>query len=99
VVEGWSSTELQHTTTNANVTVNALSTPVAYSTDGGDIWSVSQTLTIILPMDEDSGVYTCSVSNGAGNDNRVSFQLVVQGKHPCSNVHNNFTNKQSISVF
>ncbi|XP_065918563.1 hemicentin-1-like isoform X2 [Dysidea avara] len=73
--------EQDYTTPNTNITVSDLSTPVPYSTAGGVVWSVSQTLIFLSAMDEDSSVYTCAVSNGVGNDNSVSFQLVVQ-VHP-----------------
>ena len=75
--------EQDYTTPNTNITVSDLSTPVPYSTAGGVVWSVSQTLIFLSAMDEDSSVYTCAVSNGVGNDNSVSFQLVVQGKYLC----------------
>jgi len=67
-----------------SITVSDPSTPVIYSTDRGDIWSVSQTLTFSSAVDEDSGVYACMASNGVGDDDR-DFQLIVQGK--CLNLH------------
>jgi len=69
------------TVPDASVTVSDPSTPVPYSTNGGDIWSVSQTLTFSSAVDEDSGVYTCMASNGVGDDDSVRFELIVQSKY------------------
>ena len=66
---------------DVSITVSDPSTPVTYSTDGGDILSVSQTLTFSSAVDEDSGVYTCVASNGVGDGDSVSFQLIVQGNN------------------
>ena len=72
-----------YTVTSTNITVSALSTAVQYSTAGGVVWSVSQTLTITSAMDDKSGVYTCITSNGVGNDYSVTFQLIIQGENIC----------------
>ena len=64
-----------------DITVSDPSFPVSYSTDGGDIWLVSQTLTFSSAIDEDSGVYICMASNGVGDGDSVSFELIVQSKH------------------
>ena len=69
------------------ISVSQPSDPVPYSTSDGDVQSVSQLL-IISPavglttnsaMGNDSGVYTCQVSNGVGDGASVSVELVVQG--------------------
>ena len=72
---------VQDYTTVPNVTVSNLSTAVTYSTDGGDILSVSQTLTFSSAVDEDTAVYTCVASNGVGDSVSVNFELIVQGKN------------------
>ena len=70
------------TVPGANVTVSEPSTPISYSTDGGDILSVSQTLTFSSAMDENSGIYTCVASNGVGDGViNVTVELIVQGKY------------------
>ena len=69
------------TVPDVSITVSDPSTPVTYSTDGGDILSVSQTLTFSSTVDEDSGVYTCLASNGVGDVDIVSVQLIVQGNN------------------
>ena len=63
-----------------HVTISHPSTPVPYSTNGGNILSVSQTLTFFSAVNEDSGMYTCVASNGVGNGDSVTFELIVQGK-------------------
>jgi len=73
------------TVPDASITVSDPSTPVSYLTDGGYIRSVSQTLTFLSAVDEDSGVYTCVASNEVGDGDRVSFELIVQSK--CLNIH------------
>ena len=66
------------TVPGASITVSEPSTPVSYTTDGGDIWSVSQTLTFSSAVDEESGMYTCVASNGVGDGTRIIFNLTVQ---------------------
>ena len=58
-----------------------VSKQVSYSTDGGDILSVSQTLTFSSTVDENSGMYTCVASNGVGDGVNVTVELIVQGKY------------------
>ena len=74
------------TVPGVSITVCEPSTPVSYSTDGGDIWSVSQTLTFSSAVDENSGIYTCVASNGVGDGVNVTVELIVQGKY-VYNVH------------
>ena len=49
------------------------------STGGGNISSVSRSLTISSTRDNDSGTYTCVASNAAANVTQ-DFELVVQGE-------------------
>ena len=71
---------LQNYTMNSDrISVSELSAPVPYYTSDGIVESVSQVLTISSAVDDDSGMYTCRVSNGVGNDPSVTIQLVVQG--------------------
>ena len=69
------------------ISVSQPSDPLPYSTPYGIVQSVSQVLTISSAvglttssaMSNDSGVYTCQVSNEVGDDASVNVQLVVQG--------------------
>ena len=61
------------------ISVSQPSDPVPYSTTDGVVWSVSQVLTISEAVRIDSGMYTCQVSNGVGDDANVTVELVVQG--------------------
>ena len=69
------------------ISVSQPSNPVPYSTSDGDVQSVSQVLTISpavglttsSAIGNDSGVYTCQVSNGVGDNASVNVELVVQG--------------------
>ena len=71
---------VQNYTMNSDrISVSELSAPVPYYTSDGIVQSVSQVLTISSPVDDDSGMYTCRVSNEVGNDPSVTIQLVVQG--------------------
>jgi len=70
-----------YTISDANVTISDPSTPVPYYTNGGIIWSISQTLTFISAMDEDSGSYTCMASNGIGSGDTINIVVVVQSKN------------------
>ena len=72
---------VQNYTMNSDrISVSGLSAPVPYSTSDGIVQSVSQVLTISSAVDDDSGMYTCRVSNGVRNNPSVTIQLVVQGK-------------------
>ena len=71
---------VQNYTMNSDrISVSGLSAPVPYSTSDGIVQSVSQVLTISSAVDDDSGMYTCRVSNGVRNNPSVTIQLVVQG--------------------
>ena len=71
---------VQNYTMNSDrISVSELSAPVPYYTSDGVVQSVSQVLTISSAVDDDSGMYTCRVSNGVGNDISIAIQLVVQG--------------------
>ena len=61
------------------ISVSGLSPAIPYSTSDGIVQSVSQVLTISSTVDDDSGMYTCRVSNGIGNNASVTIQSVVQG--------------------
>ena len=61
------------------ISVSGLSPAIPYSTSDGIVQSVSQVLTISSAVDDDSGMYTCRVSNGIGNNASVTIQSVVQG--------------------
>ena len=49
--------------------------------DGEVVWSVIRTLNLSDTVDADSGTYTCSAVNSAGNDTE-QFELVVQSELP-----------------
>ena len=68
-----------YTMNRVRISVSELSVPVPYYTSDGTVQSVSQVLTISSAVDDDSGMYTCRVSNGVGNDPSVTILLVVQG--------------------
>ena len=79
---------VQNYSINTNrISVSQPLDPVPYSTPNGVVQSVSQVLAIssavglatTSTMSNDSGVYTCQVSNGLGNDASVDVELVVQG--------------------
>ena len=71
---------VQNYTMNSDrISVSGLSAPVPYSTSDGIVQLVSQVITISSAMDDDSGMYTCTVSNGVRNNPSVTIQLVVQG--------------------
>ena len=71
---------VQNYTMNSDrISVSGLSAPVPYSTSDGIVQSVSQVLTISSAVDDDSGMYNCTVSNGVRNNTSVTIQLVVQG--------------------
>ena len=62
--------------------------PELYSTDGGNIYFISRSLTLDNTMDADSGTYTCVASNGNAVTPSVTqdFELFVNGKlDMCSN--------------
>ena len=61
------------------ISVSQPSDPVPYSTTDGVVRSVSQVLTINSAVGDDSGMYTCQVSNDVGDDANVTIELVVQG--------------------
>ena len=61
------------------ISVSQPSDPVPYSTTDGFVQSVSQVLIISSAEGDDSGNYTCQVSNGVGDDANVTVELVVQG--------------------
>ena len=61
------------------ISVNQPSDPVPYSTTDGVVQSVSQVLTISSAVGDDSGMYTCQVSNEVGDDASITVELVVQG--------------------
>ena len=71
---------VQNYTVNTDkISVSQPSDPVPYSTTDGVVQSVSQVLTINSAVGNDSGMYTCQVSNGVGDDSHVTIELVVQG--------------------
>ena len=71
---------VQNYTMNSDrISVSGLSAPVPYSTSDGIVQSISQVLTLSSAVDDDSGMYTCTVSNGLGNNAIFTIQLVVQG--------------------
>ena len=71
---------VQNYTMNSDrISVSGLSAPVPYSTSDEIVQLVSQVLTISSAVDDDSGMYTCRVSNGVRNNASVTIQLVVQG--------------------
>ena len=71
---------VQNYTMNSDrISVSGLSAPVPYSTSDGIVQSVTQVLTISSAMDDDSGMYTCRVSNEVGSSVIVTIQLLVQG--------------------
>ena len=61
------------------ISVSQPSDPVSYSTTDGVVQSVSQVLTISSAVVDDTGMYTCQISNGVGDDASVTIELVVQG--------------------
>ena len=68
-----------YTVSTDRISVSQPSDPVPYSTTDGVVQSVSQVLTINSSVGNDSGMYTCQVSNGVGDDADVTIELVVQG--------------------
>ena len=58
------------------------SDPEVFPTTGGNIYSVSRSLTISNTRDNDSDTYTCVASNGNAVTPSVDqdFELIVQGK-------------------
>ena len=71
---------VQNYTMNTDrISVSGLSPAIPYSTSDGIVQSVSQVLTISSAVDDDSGMYTCRVSNGIRNSDNVTIELVVQG--------------------
>ena len=61
------------------ISVSQPSDPAPYSITDGIVQSVSQVLTISSAESDDSGMYTCQVSNGVGDDASVTIESVVQG--------------------
>ena len=61
------------------INVSQPSDPVPYSNTNGVVQSVSQILTISSAEGDDSGMYTCQVSNGVGDNASVTIESVVQG--------------------
>ena len=72
---------VQDYTMNTNgISVSMSSDPVPYYTSDGTVQSVSQVLIISSALGNDSGMYTCQVSNEVGDDDNVTIELVVQGQ-------------------
>jgi len=69
--------------TNVRVTLSDPMIPELHSTNKGDIFLVSRTLTLGNTMDADTGTYTCVASNGNDVQPRAEqeFQLFVQGTY------------------
>ena len=57
----------------------SVSDSVSVSTGYGNVTRVSVNLTITNPSREDTGVYTCSVNNSIGSDNK-DLSITVQCK-------------------
>ena len=70
---------VQNYTMNSDrISVSEPSPTEPYSTRDGIVQLVSQVLTVSSAMDDDSGMYTCGVSNGLRNNASVTIQLIVQ---------------------
>ena len=68
-----------YTVSTDRISVSQPSDPVPYSTADGVVQSVSQVLAISSAVGNDSGMYTCQVSNGVEDTISVTIELVVQG--------------------
>ena len=64
---------------DSRISLDNPSGPETAPTPGGNISSVSRSLTISSTRDNDSGTYTCVASNAAANVTQ-DFELVVQGE-------------------
>ena len=64
---------------DSRISLSNPSDPETVSTTGGNISSVSRSLTISNTRDNDSDTYTCVASNAAENVTQ-DFDLVVQGE-------------------
>ena len=67
---------------DSRISLSNPSDPVPVPTAGGNISSVSRTLTISNTRDNDSDTYTCVAANGNAVTPSVTqnFELVVQGR-------------------
>ena len=80
---------LLNTAFDPRIVLSDHSDPVAFPTDGGDIYSVTRTLTISDTMEDDSGTYTCLADNGNAVEPSVTqdFELSFTGKIHATNMH------------